>query len=92
MTDLHQQFLSEFGDGEWHELDDIEIALELEDFAGSSLPDTLLQAIERTGIISVERGDVLIDLGKPSKVTGEWVEDLVWVPGFRVVTEKPQAE
>jgi hypothetical protein len=86
MTDLRQRFLKEFGDGKWHEREDIEILCSLDPMKPVD-PDTLLQAVERGGIV-VERGDVTIDLGGNDKISGEWHEDLVSTPGFRVVIEK----
>lgn len=94
MTDLRQQFLKEFGDGGWHELEDVEILFSLSltnplDPDTLSLtnpldPDTLLQAIERGGIV-LERGPVINDLGAPDDISGEWHEDLTSTPGFRVI-------
>ena len=43
--------------------------------------------MERSGIV-IERGDVPIDLGAPDDVSGEWVEDRVTTPGFRVIVKK----
>jgi hypothetical protein len=84
MPELRQQFLKEFGDGDWHELENIEIL-----FGGSSPldPENLLQAMERGGV-KIERGNVIIDLGAPHSVSGEWCEDLVPTAGFRVIREE----
>ena len=93
MPELRQQFLKEFGDGDWHELDDIEILFgDLHHDPDSSPldPEVLLQAMERGGV-KIERRNVMIDLGAPHSVSGEWCEDLVPTAGFRVIRGENKA-
>jgi hypothetical protein len=96
-TDLRQEFMKQFGDGDWHELEDLEILFSLSrmspdwrqrlEFHDPLDPDALLGAIERSGIV-IERGDVKIDLGAPDEISGKWTEDFVSTAGFRVVIKK----
>jgi hypothetical protein len=83
--DLRRRFLRDFGDGRWHELEDLEHLYSLSPTAPLD-PEALLQAIERGGIV-IERGDVTVDYA-PDLVGEEYGDGRIPMPGFRVVMKK----
>jgi hypothetical protein len=86
MRPTKERFLREFGNGDWRELEDLEILK----FAENELDaERFLRLMEQEGV-AIERGNVQIDLGRPDD-HGGWEEDLVWEPGFRI-TGQAEAE